>query len=148
MWLGVVDESELRAVALIYFGPGGTFVNVVGAKSAGRDLLAQAADILPRKFHLSLEASLNKQTNIEGRALEHVQDFRRMVPGDSRGDDHSHLANIVPLSVSDAPMVRSMLFERAANPSAWFQEHTLGSGLYRGWIESGELAGVIGVHAW
>ena len=148
MWLGLTKDVELRAVALIYFGPGGTFVNVVGEKPAGRDLLAQAVDILPRKFHLSLEAELHEQVCIEGRTLEHVQDFKRMVPGNSSGEDHSPLASIVRLSAADARRIRSLLIERGANPSAWFQEHTAASGLYRGWIENGELAGVVGVHGW
>ena len=89
MWLGMADDGELRAVALIYFGPGGTFVNVVGEKSAGRNLLAQAADILPRESHLSLEAGLDEHLRIEGRTLDHVQDFKRMVPGESSGEDPS-----------------------------------------------------------
>jgi ribosomal protein S18 acetylase RimI-like enzyme len=122
---------------------------VVGGKSAGRNLLAQAADILPQRFHLSLEAGLDEKVSIEGRTLDHVQDFKRMVPGETSGEDHSHLSNIMRLSASDAPRIQSMLIERGANPSAWFQEHTLASGLYRGWIEHGELlAGVVGVHAW
>ena len=147
MWLGLADGAELRAIALIYFGPGGTFVNVVGEQSGSRELLTQAADIVPRKFHLSLEAELDEQMRIEGRTLQPVQNFKRMIPGDAP-EDHSQHRNIVQLAAADAPRIRSLLVAQGANPSAWFQEHTLASGLYRGWIERGELAGVVGVHAW
>jgi ribosomal-protein-alanine N-acetyltransferase len=148
MWLAVADHGEVRSVALIYFGPGGPFVNVLGERPARRELLAQAADILPPSFHLSAEASLDEPVSIKGRALAHVQDFKRMIPGESVWQGYVEPPNIVSLDAAAAQEIRSLLIQRGANPSAWFQERTLASGLYRGWIERGELAGTVGVHAW
>jgi ribosomal protein S18 acetylase RimI-like enzyme len=145
-WLGLADDDGgLHAVALTYMGPGGTFVNVIGEHSARFELLATAADTLPRRFLLSIEADEDEHVRIAGRALEHVEDFIRMTPGPIA---YSEAPNIVHLSVSDVPRVRSLLIDRGANPSAFFQEHTLRSGLYRGWIEDAQLVGIVGVHAW
>jgi ribosomal protein S18 acetylase RimI-like enzyme len=146
MWLGLDDDDVgLRAVALIYMGPGGTFVNVMGEHSAPIELLASAADVLPRRFHLSLEARHEERVDVPGRTLEHVEDFMRMTPGPL---NYSEAPNIVRLSLSAAPRVKSLLIDQGANPSAFFQEHTLESGLYRGWIEAARLVGIVGVHAW
>jgi ribosomal protein S18 acetylase RimI-like enzyme len=147
MWLGASIDGELRAIAMIYFGAGGTFVNVMGEEPARKDLLAQADDLLPRTFHMSLEANPDAPITIEGRTLEHVENFYRMIPA-AKSPGPAPSDNIVKLAPSDVDRVRELLVNRGANPSAWFQEHTMASGLYRGWLASGELVGVVGLHAW
>jgi ribosomal protein S18 acetylase RimI-like enzyme len=87
-----------------------------------------------------------QKLEIEGAQVEHVANYLRMVPGPNTGKKHK-CVEMVPLGVHDAEKVRQLLFVDRAYPDAWFNEDSLHSALYRGWVENNELLGVVGVHA-
>jgi ribosomal protein S18 acetylase RimI-like enzyme len=145
-WLGLHDDTRLRAILLVYAGPEGPLVLPHGDQAEAMRILEMSRDVLPREFYLSLAMPFEDQPNIKDAEIEHRGDYLRMVPHKRTGKKHN-CDNLVPITNSDAERVQHLLFADQAYPDAWFKERSLQTGLYRGWVENGDLLGVVGVHA-
>jgi ribosomal protein S18 acetylase RimI-like enzyme len=137
---------EESALGLIFDGPEGPLVVIHGRKREGLMLLDMGKNLLPRRFHLSMEGEFGEAIGVAGLTIVHAEDFIRMVPGEESAQAHRR-NELIPLEESDFERIRELLVVRAAYPTAWFKQHTLGTGLYRGWSEDGQITGVVGVHA-
>ncbi|MCW5729581.1 MAG: GNAT family N-acetyltransferase [Alphaproteobacteria bacterium] len=145
-WLGLEEEGQLAALLLVYTRLDLPLVLLHGPPAEACKMLEQCLDLLPERFHLSVPQPLDRKLSLPSARFEHRVDYFRMTPTSPAGRRWTR-PELCPLGIEHAGIMRGLLYDHDAYGDAWFSDDLLHSGLYRGWIENGELLGAIGVHA-
>ena len=145
-WIALEENGEVLSLLLIYSTDKEPFVLLHGPAAEAFTLFDMSKGVLPRRSYLSIAMPLAPKPEIAGARMALHANYIRMVPGAQTARKHGR-RELVALTPADTGRIRHLLFDRRAHPDAWFDERSLRSGLYRGWVENGELLGVVGVQA-
>jgi ribosomal protein S18 acetylase RimI-like enzyme len=145
-WMALEEDGEILSLLLVYSADKIPLVLLHGPLAEATALLGRSTAALPRRFRLSVALPFDDELKLGGARVESHANYLRMIPGPRTAGRHER-HELIPLVSGDAGRVRRLLFDSRAYPDAWFDERTLRTGLYRGWVEEGELLGIAGVHA-
>jgi ribosomal protein S18 acetylase RimI-like enzyme len=142
-WFARESEGEIRALALLYLGPGLPTLLAFhdGDPEEARVLIHELRTYLPRVFLAHLSSGL-----LEVLGQDHVIEYY--------GHNHKMALKQVPLAVDD-PAIRILTSQdlseaqqllAVAYPGNWFDPRMLDTRRYVGYFEEGNMLGIAGVH--